>query len=223
MQSYAYLRYQPGKSQRVTMSFNFNGATTNVLKFLGYSDGTDGVEFQNNGTQNQFVIYSSTANGNQTVGQSSWNLDKLNGSGPSGLTLDITKDNMLFIDFQALYVGRVRMGFVINGNLGCAHQFVHANLVAQPYIADANTPYSAVELNTAGTLSGSPAATIDSGYVAPSTKGGTNSNAIPLTTRYPITLDASGAQRLNGTLSVRAAGIGGTSTANIAVKWIEIR
>lgn len=140
MQSYEYIPYQPSKSQLVFITFNFSTIVANTLKFAGLSDGNNGIEFQFNGTTSQFVIYSDTSNGDQTVVQSSWNLDKLDGTGASGITLDVTKTQILVIDFQALYVGRVRIGFDIGGQIIYCHEFLHANLIEHPYIQSANLP-----------------------------------------------------------------------------------
>jgi hypothetical protein len=140
MQSYEYLPYQPGRSQLTLVTFNMIEAVANTVKFAGLSDGVNGFEFQLNGTTKQFRIYSASGNGNETATQENWNLDKLDGTGPSGITLDITKTQILVIDFQALYVGRVRMGFDIGGVVVYAHQFKHANLVTNPYIQSANLP-----------------------------------------------------------------------------------
>lgn len=140
MQSYEYLPYQPGRSQLIFITFNMVAAVANVKKYAGYSDGVNGIEFQLDGTTKQFTIYSGTGSGNETVTQSSWNLDKLDGTGPSGITLDITKTHILVIDIQALYVGRVRVGFDIGGEIIYAHQFTHANIDSYPYIQSANLP-----------------------------------------------------------------------------------
>lgn len=140
MQSYEYLPYQPGRSQLIFVTFNMISAIANVLKFAGYSDGVNGIEFQLNGTTKQFVVYSASSAGNETVTQSSWNLDKLDGTGASGITLDITKTQILVIDIQALYVGRVRIGFDIGGVIVYAHEFLHSNIFASPYIQTANLP-----------------------------------------------------------------------------------
>lgn len=152
MQSYEYIPYQPSKSQLVFVTFNMVAAVANTLKFAGLSDGTNGIEFQLDGTTKQFVIYSGTTNGNQTVVQSSWNLDKLDGTGASGITLDITKTQILVIDFQALYVGRVRVGFDINGQIIYCHEFLHANVATSPYIQSANLPVR-VGMTCTGTVS----------------------------------------------------------------------
>jgi hypothetical protein len=140
MQSYEYLPYQPGRSQLAFVTFNMVAGVANTLKFAGYSDGANGVEFQLDGTTKQFKLYSGTASGNLTVTQSSWNIDKLDGTGASGITLDITKVQILVIDIQALYAGRVRIGFDIGGEIIYAHQFLHANNIAPPYIQSANLP-----------------------------------------------------------------------------------
>ena len=140
MQSYEYLPYQPGRSQLIFVTFNMIAAVANTLKFAGYSDGVNGIEFQNNGSVNQFVIYSASSSGNETVTQSSWNLDKLDGTGASGINLDITKTQILVIDIQALYVGRVRIGFDMGGHIVYCHEFLHANIFSSPYIQTANLP-----------------------------------------------------------------------------------
>lgn len=140
MQSYEYLPYQPGRSQLIFVTFNMIAAVANTLKFAGYSDGVNGIEFQLNGTTKQFTVYSGSTAGTETVAQSSWNLDKLDGTGASGITLDITKTQILVIDIQALYVGRVRIGFDIGGEVVYAHEFKHSNLIAYPYIQSANLP-----------------------------------------------------------------------------------
>lgn len=330
MQSYEYLPYQPSKSQLVFVTFNMIAGVANTLKFAGLSDGVNGFEFQLNGTTKQFQIYSGSLNGNQTVAQSAWNLDKLDGTGPSGITLDETKTQILVIDFQALYVGRVRMGFDIGGKVVYAHEFLHANLIANPYIqtanlpvrcgmtstgtvsttmkfvccavvseggtedanifgysfqqasgqisvldsafthmislrpkttfngianrmrvayidaeifnngnqpvewrlvigqaitsatwTDVNTTYSGIEYGS-GTISGSAAVVIDGGWIAASggAKGVANAT---VASRYPITLDASGAVRLNGTLSIIAKSTSAAQNCWAAVKFREIR
>ena len=141
LQSFEYVRYQPGRSQQALVTFNFEGASTNVTKFAGLSDRSNGFEFQlsADGTK-QLVLYSDTGTGDQLVAQSGWNLDRLDGTGPSGVTLDVTTIQILAIDFQALYAGRVRMGFDIDGQIIYAHEFDHANLVTTPYIQYASLP-----------------------------------------------------------------------------------
>lgn len=152
MQTYDYFRYRAGHSQLIYVTFNMIEGVANTLKFAGYSDGANGIEFQLNGTTKQFTVYSDTTAGDETVAQANWNLDKLDGTGRSGITLDITKTQILVIDLQALYVGRVRVGFDINGVVMWAHEFNHANLIAYPYFQSANLPIRA-GMTCTGTVS----------------------------------------------------------------------
>ena len=143
MQTFEFYRYQPGKSQDVKITFNMNGGTTNAVKFAGYSDRNNGIEFQLRGSTPYICLYSNTNNGDQEITQTNWNIDPFDGTGPSGDTLDVTKTQILVIDLQALYVGRVRVGFNIGGATYYAHEFKHANEVASPYIQYASLPIRA--------------------------------------------------------------------------------
>lgn len=140
MQSYQHYRYQAGRGQEIFITFNFNEQVADVLKFAEYGDGTNGIAFQNNGTTNRFVVYCGTSADDEVANQDDWNLDKLDGTGKSGITLDITKTQIFVIDLQALYVGRVRCGFDIDGEIIWCHQFNHANILAFPYLQTANLP-----------------------------------------------------------------------------------
>lgn len=144
MQSYECIRYQPGKSQNVRITFNFKEQVSNCLKFARLSDGINGYSFENTGALNRFVIYSGTATGNLIANQVDWNIDKL----PS---LDITKINHCVIDFQALYVGRVRFGFDIAGRVVWCHEFDTANVLTNQYIQSANLPIQ-VGMTCTGTV-----------------------------------------------------------------------
>lgn len=82
--------------------------------------------------------------------------------------------------------------------------------------------YSAIECSTAGTLSGSPAVVVASGFVAASASQKTvTSRAV--TARYPLTLDAAGAVRALGTVTLLATGIGNTSALRAALSWRAVR
>lgn len=329
LQSFETFRYQSGRSQQIFITFNFIETAADVLKFAGYSDGTNGIELQQSGSTIQLVLYSGTGSGNQTVSKASWNLDPMDGTGPSGVTLDFTKVQILVIDLQALYTGRVRVGFDVGGVIRYAHQFLAANVISTPYIqsanlplrvgmtctgtvsttmrfvcasisseggledlpayafseegtatagsgarthilsvrpkttfnsivnrirfvlvsvdvlvtgtfpvkwelclgqaisgttafTDVNTTYSGFEFNTAGTISGSPVIVIATGYVAASgvANGGTTSAIV---TRLPISLDAAGAVRALGTMSVVVTGLGGASASRVSLNWLEVR
>lgn len=140
MQSYEHFRYTAGKAQLIFITFNMNSGVANTTKFAGYSDGVNGVRFQMLGVNPQFVLLTSTTAGSQTASLTAANLDKLDGTGPSKKIIDFSKVQILVIDLQALYVGRVRIGFDIDGTICYAHEFDNANNLTYPYIATANLP-----------------------------------------------------------------------------------
>jgi len=64
----------------------------------------------------------------------------MDGTGASGVTLDPTKSQIVAIDFEWLGVGRVRIGFVVDGAFIYVHEFLHANRTAGVYMSTPNLP-----------------------------------------------------------------------------------
>ena len=149
--------YQPGKALLSMSTFVFSPGKTNLRQRCGYFGTNNGYYVQLNGTSLSFVERSSVSGSvtETTVAQSSWNYDPLDGTGPSGLTLDITKSQILWTDLEWLGVGTVRMGFVINGKFCLCHEFHHANLLASTYITTACLPLRYEIENTGATASAS--------------------------------------------------------------------
>ena len=152
-QSKRVMSYQPGKSLLIFNTFVMNAQTENLKQKVGLFDGNNGIFFQDTGTGYQIVrrTYTSGAAVDTEVNQSAWNGDKLNGTGPSGFTLNAATSNILFIDIEWLGVGSVRVGFVINGQLITAHTFYNANSLTTVYMQTANLPIR-YEINRNGTL-----------------------------------------------------------------------
>lgn len=130
-------RYQPGKSQLIVITFVFDGgAKANVRWRAGYFDTGDGFFFELDSSTVNIVKRSSTSGStvDTAITQASWNLDKLDGTGPSGITLDVSKIQILAIDLQWLSAGRVRVGFDIGGIIVYVHEFKHANQITKAYM-----------------------------------------------------------------------------------------
>ena len=85
------------------------------------------------------------------ISQSSWNGDKLDGTGASGYSLNVDTASILFMDFEWLGMGAVRVGFVIDGKFITAHTFLNANSLTTVYMQTANLPIR-YEIETAATL-----------------------------------------------------------------------
>jgi hypothetical protein len=145
--------YQPGKSLLVLNTFVMSPAKTGLTQRVGYYGADNGFYLEQAGNTVSFVKRSVVTGSlvNTPVLQANWNGDKLDGSGPSGLTLDLTKAQILWMDLEWLGVGSVRMGFVINGQFIICHTFNHANLITSTYITTASLPLRYEIFNTAGT------------------------------------------------------------------------
>ena len=147
--------YQPGKSLLILSTFVMSPAKTNLRQRIGYFGAANGYYLEQNDTAVSFVERTSVSGllVNTPVAQSSWNVDPMNGTGPSGITLDLTKAQILFMDLEWLGVGTVRIGFVINGNFYVCHKFHHANIIASTYITTASLPLR-YEITNTGITSG---------------------------------------------------------------------
>lgn len=159
--------YQPGKSLLVMSTFVLNPAQTGLKQRVGYFSEIGGIGgglvTESNGFYLQLsndalsFVKASTVTGTvqyETVLQADWNGDKLDGTGPSGITLDPTKAQILWMDLEWLGVGSVRMGFVIDGQFILCHTFQHANIITSTYIKTASLPlrYDITTTGNGGTL-----------------------------------------------------------------------
>ena len=145
--------YQPGKSLLSLSTFVMAPAITNLTQRVGYYGADNGFYLEQVNSTINFVERSLVTGTETRVPKSAWNVDKLDGTGPSGLTLDLTKAQILWTDMEWLGLGTVRMGFVINGLMIHCHSFHHANLISSTYISTASLPLR-YEIFTTGTTTG---------------------------------------------------------------------
>ena len=198
-QTFRSFAYQPGKSFLTMQTFTMAAAQTNLTQRVGLFNTNNGVYLEQAGSTVSFVIRTYTGgsvNNSRTVAQASWNVDPFNGTGPSGVTLDLTKTQILFINLEWLGVGIVKCGFVIAGVFYTAHEFYNANVGTVVYMQTAILPLRYEIFTTAATSS---AATLQQICATVISEGGyelvsqpyvaRNANTVTLTaaaTFYPI-------------------------------------
>lgn len=190
-----YFPYSPAFTNTVTASFNMQGSVAGVTKRIGMYDENNGYILEAHNGIVRVGIRSSIAGSTNYVNQSSWNVDKMDGSGISGLTLDITKQQILVIQYQWLGSGQVIFSFSINGQTYPFHKFNHANILSGLYSKTGTLPVQAEILNTSGPASYmeftccsvvSNGATAQHGHLH-SASSGTVSKSMPNTgVSYPI-------------------------------------
>jgi hypothetical protein len=187
--------YQPGKSLLVLNTFVMAPAQTNLRQRVGYFGTDNGIYIQLNDSTLSFVERSLVTGivSETVVNQASWNADTLDGNGPSGLTLDITKAQIMFMDIEWLGEGTVRIGFIINGIFIVCHRFNHANLITTTYITTASLPLRYEITNTGATASASTLKQVCSTVISEGgyeLRGAQQAIGTPITT--PVSFAAAG-------------------------------
>ena len=197
-QTHRYFRYEAGKAQLVLFSGVLGAKKANVRSRYGYYEANDGCYFEMDGTNGASVNIRTNTSGspsNTSVLQANWNLDKMNGTGSSGITLDFSKQQIFVIDMQWLGTGRVRFGFVCNGIITYCHQVFNNNVIALPYMNTAQLPVRAEIFNTGTAASGTTMTLVccsvmsEGGEEHPTALQFTASNGVTIktvTTRAPV-------------------------------------
>ena len=199
-QTFMRFNYQAGKSQLILMTFVMNktGGGTGITKTIGYGDDDNGIFLQDiEGVKN--ITIRSNATGTPVdiaIPQTDWNIDKMDGTGASGITLDFTKSQIFIIDFEWLGVGRVRTGVVVDGLIYYTHQFLNANDLDVVYMSTPNLPLRyQIENDGTGVASSlehictsvmSEGGVTDNGVLRYSSTEGTHINADVANTLYAI-------------------------------------
>jgi hypothetical protein len=146
--------YQPGKSQLAIFTGILN-PVTNAIKRYGIFQSLTAYPFEPNcGLYFETLTDSSSSIAvvqqndgflvpSVSARRENWNIDKLDGSGPSGKTLVLSAANIFLIDYEWLGVGRVRFGTVIDGQICYCHAINNAGNVQGAYIKTPNLPVRA--------------------------------------------------------------------------------
>ena len=192
-QTYRSFSYQPGKGLLVMNTFVMPPAVSGLTIRIGYFNDDNGVYLERDGTTVSFVRRSYTGGSvsNTPVTQANWNGDKLDGTGASGYTLDLTKAQIFWEDFEWLGVGSVRCGFVINGETIICHTFQNANNLNTVYMTTAILPvrYEIRSTGGAGTLKQICSTVIS--------EGGYEKKVAPTVVRAPISPTAAKTATVN--------------------------
>ena len=181
-QTYRSFSYQPGKGLLVMNTFVMPAAQDEQRIRIGYFNTQNGVFLEREGsdiyiTRRTYVTGSAV---DTRVAQADWNGDKLNGTGDSGFTLDLTKAQIFWEDFEWLGVGSVRAGFVIDGQNIICHTFQNANSLSSVYMTTAILPVRYEITNLAAVTNASTLKQICSTVIS---EGGYEKKVAPLVAR----------------------------------------
>ncbi len=116
-------RLKPAPSSQVIVTLSGTG-TANVHSFVPAKTG---------------II--ATLTEDLRVPQEEWSIDPCDGTGPTGYNLDLSKIQMVYMDYSWYGAGKIRFGFkTTNGQVQYVHEFVHNNQQFESYFRSGNLP-----------------------------------------------------------------------------------
>ena len=196
--------YQPGKSLLIFTTFVFAPPQTNLRLRVGYYGANIGMYLEQTNSSVSFVERSMVTGSvtENRIAQANWSVDKMDGTGPSGRILDLTKAQIMWMDVEWLGLGTVRMGFIIDGEFVLCHRFNHANIVQTTYITTASLPLRYEIKNTGATASNSTMKQICSSVIS---EGGYELNGLQQSATTPVStpIDLTNANTYYNLISLR--------------------
>lgn len=155
-QTKRHFNYSAGKSHLNDLTAIIaptTGGEAGVRRRMGAFSANDGVFFELDGTTMRCVVRSSTSGSpdDRQFNQADWSIDKMDGTGASGLTLDWSKGQIMVIDYEWLGLGGIRFGFVVNNITYYVHYVGNANDLDVVYMRTGSQPIRYEITNTATT------------------------------------------------------------------------
>ena len=121
--------------------------TSNTFKLKASPDATTTVNLSTQGTTtvHSFTPAKTGIIGTLTVDtkipQEDWSLDPSDGTGPTGYNLDLSKIQMIYMDYSWYGAGKIRFGFkTVEGQVKYTHEFTHNNQLFESYFRSGNLP-----------------------------------------------------------------------------------
>lgn len=195
-QSARYFPYISARPQFPELTGIFAPGKTNLNQYIGYFDDKDGLAMTMQGVNFGVMLRSSVSGSTVStiILQTNFNLDKLDGTGPSGKTLDITKNQINGIDFRWLSADRIRFYLKIDGILIAVHEILNANIKSSAFMKTPSLPIRYEIVNVGVTASASTleqicsAVTVEGGAQIPGVQHSRGNGAArrSVTTRQPI-------------------------------------
>ena len=123
------MNYISGRAAMCEFAFSVSqavGARTRV----GLFDENNGIYFEKDENSVFWCVIRSKSTGSvveNRVSRDNWNVDKLDGTGPSGITVTPGKIQLIAFEYEWFGAGNVAIGFIIDGHYHIIHTFYTAN------------------------------------------------------------------------------------------------
>lgn len=162
-QSHEYHLYLPGRGRLAVIGFIFGTATSNLRRRVGLFDNDNGAFLEQTASGLSMVTRSNVTGSivDTAVAQASWNIDKLDGTGPSGVTINAATANAVVIDNVGYNGAKIRFGFIIDGRIIYAHEVNNLNTISSLAIGSFDLPVR-YEIENTGVTAGTNTMTASS-------------------------------------------------------------
>lgn len=143
-----FFKYAPGQGGNIMFTALFDAPAAGNQRIIGIGTPQNGYFFGYNGTS--FGIMRRAYGVDTWIPRTSWSIDKMDGTGPSGQTLNLTVGNVYRINFQWLGFGAINF-FVeetTTGRFLPVHRITYANLNTLPTVGDPSFPMYIESANT---------------------------------------------------------------------------
>jgi hypothetical protein len=153
LETVRFLKYRPGQGAIARWTAIFTTGVAGSEQHAGCFDDDNGYGFGYNGAT--FGLFSRTGGTDTWVAQTAWNVDKMDGTGPSGQTLDQTKGNVYQVQFQFLGFGAIVFSVedASNGRITIVHKIQYPNTNTQPSVENPSFPLAVEVENTTNNTS----------------------------------------------------------------------
>jgi hypothetical protein len=136
------------------MTVRFGTPTTGIRRRFGIFDALNGAYFEDGGDGTYYVASRrNTESGpvDTRIAREDWNVDKLDGTGPSGIVADPEATQHMIIEYEWYGAGMVEFKFIINNNAYPVHQIQTGNVLPYSWASTAALPVRIELTNVAGT------------------------------------------------------------------------
>lgn len=154
-QTFRRIRYNPSRTIQIFPAGVWGAPKVGIRRRIGLFDSLDGT-FLETENLDVYVVRRSSTSGSTVdtrVLRANWNIDKFDGTGPSGVTLDFTKHQLIYSQYAFQGFGDIVYGFYANGRIQFCHRETVANILTAPSMRTAHLPCRVEFTNIATTAS----------------------------------------------------------------------
>lgn len=179
------MHYVPGRSAEFTIVATNVNLKVGHRARIGVFDERNGVFFERAADGELYAVVRSSVSGSAVdtrVSQSNFNLDRMDGTGPSGIVDQPGTIRTLHIEYEWYGAGDVIFSYIIGGKICPLHRFTFANIITTSWCS---TPFNPIRLELEN-ISSNSSAVLEQYSTSYSLEGEIRSIGIPKITGIPI-------------------------------------